>query len=187
MNRPRSNPANPAHIMKKTIKDQDWILFRTLKICTLTRHIAFLKVCRREGLIPRGLVCRDILRSTFASRESKELAHRHSLQYLNLLIDTLYKRLRWTSKNGYIGPLTQDDTFILMRFNFTQITMKVKKLTDLKMKALLNVCDSLHMEVSAFKNLSDQVFTEKELGSFEQRSPFCSTTWTLKQGSIGDC
>lgn len=137
------------------------MLVHFLKREQMVFHIAFLRLCKREKLIPFGLRCKDKLADTFPSKESTELAQKHSLQFVSLLINVLYRRLFTMRTSNINGPLCKLDDTTFQNARVTLLRCKVKKLKDLK----LEICadDSSYTKVRGFTNLSGKIFTDSEL------------------------
>jgi hypothetical protein len=131
-------------------------------------HIAFLRICKLERILPKGLRCFDKLSNTFPCEESKDLSERHSRQYLNLLIQKLYGDLKKMQATNLNGPLTHADTLVLNKVRAKSIALKVKKLTNLMMEREVQI-RTLHSEhnvvptTDAFTNLSNVGFSKDEL------------------------
>jgi hypothetical protein len=156
------------NITRIAIGQRNWTLLHGIQFARTVCHIAFLRTCKMERLVPKGLRCSDKLSNTFPSDESKELSERHSRHFLNLLIQTLYGNLRRMGEHNFKGPLTRDDSIVLNKVRAECVALKVKKLTTLKMERHMQngfpqYEPSVMQHCDAFTNLSSVEFDQDEL------------------------
>lgn len=85
------------------------------KIVRNQSHIDFLRICKREKVIPKGLRATNILVNTTNSPLAETLALKHSRQWLQLALDTQYYRLSHIQQCVFPMSFCEDQQLITLR------------------------------------------------------------------------
>ena len=97
------------NILKSCIGAKDFNLIVALKLERVTSNIKFLKQCKRQKVIPKGLTVANKLKDTISSNNHRidSLIRRQSFQWISLIIDLLYHGKAEISTHC-IHPLPRD-------------------------------------------------------------------------------
>ena len=155
--------------LRQAIRLRNWTLVHAIKVEQIIIHISFLKLCKIDHLIPFGLRCPDLLKSTMPCPESEQLARRHSFQVMKLLIRKLYAKLTNLRNNGMRSPLTLHDSCTLQKARVCFLSIKAKKLSTLLLAAY---GADRQINMNAFSNLSDAVFSPEEIELLSKGSAY---------------
>ena len=156
------------------------MLLHFLKREQLIWNIAFLRVCKNDGIIPRGLRCQDKLSNTHPCAESKALARRHSFQYLQVLIDVLYKKLYRINSYAINGPLSYRDDWNLQKARLNLFRIKLRKLISLRSETgKFHSCEKT--DICGFTNLSKKTFSQSELDILNQGPSYAPPKGAISQ------
>ena len=158
------------YYMKMTIRHRNWMLLHFLKREQAVWQIAFLRLCKKERLMPKGLRCEDKLAHTHPCVESKKLAAKHSLQYLSLTINRQYGILNRMKSTMVNGPLKLFEDKILKKARICLLKGKLKKLISLREEAG-HGCQEIR-NPTGFNNLSQKSFTQAELNILNKGPSF---------------
>ena len=129
-----------------------------MKLARCSSHISFLRRCRNNSVIPRGLRAPNMLRFTHNNSQAQTLAHKHSKQWLQLLLNIEYN-CRANLQTGAIFPLTRSE--------MGQLTTYENKLHEGKLNKFVALLADTNEErdgndaIKAFQNLSNGDFNNK--------------------------
>jgi len=128
----------------------------------INSNLSFLRRCRSNDLVPRGLRAKNVLKHTINCEEAEKLTNKHSKQWLQLAINVEYKRLRkyWFP----FLPLNREETHNIGLFRRKLKESKDKKFASLLIKnktPQLNYRNNeIDLQVNGFSNLSNSLFSE---------------------------
>ena len=126
--------------------------FLARKLLRINSNIWFLRKCRKNGLIPNGLVAKNPLQNTLNCDKAKHLAVKQSRQWLNLTLNEEY--VRKDKFHKCVFPFNVDVSTVLRRYESELMSTKLKKFDSLSFK--IKRTDTFeHNEVNGFRNYSN--------------------------------
>lgn len=100
-----------------------------VKLLRIGSNLHFLRLCRKNGIVPHGLYAKNPLKNSYNCPEAKNLQYRQSIQWLKLTINAEYKRRDRTLK--YVFPQDESKTHRLHALQTQLQKTKSKKLSML--------------------------------------------------------
>ena len=100
------------------------------KLVQCRSNLTFLRDCKRQGVIPKGLRTKNLLANTINSNKAVLLTQAQNRQWLHLTIDTEYRRLYALISNA-VFPLNKYENEHLEIFSTQLQRTKAKKLLSL--------------------------------------------------------
>ena len=146
------------------IGTHNYTLLNAFKMARIRSHLQFLKRCLHEDVIPQGFIVEDKLRHTIKNADTTQIMRRHSRQWMQLAIDSLYRK---SDSECVATALNLDDFNQLEKYKFLLREIKRSKLNKLLLHAQTED-DMLSTLKEPFKNLSSADFPQEQFDMLQK-------------------
>jgi len=154
----------PQSSLSQQIGLRNWNLVHAFKVARCESNISFLRWCRNNSVVPKGLCVSNKLKHTMSVCQSacNVLVKKQSQQWLKMAIDCNYVLLDQL-KTHKCFPLTESDNSVFDNYKCMLRAVKHHKRKALSSRYNLSARDSVIDPPKGFTNLSTAVWSKREL------------------------